>query len=63
MSTVFYKEAVEGVDAASWPEVSVPGILSYDKDRLVYIAIQFADDSLPLEELRSMAKSISLGDA
>ena len=63
LSTVFYKEAVEGVDAASWPEVSVPGILSYDKDRLVYIAIQFADDSLPLEELRSMAKSISLGDA
>lgn len=62
LSTVFYNEPVEGQDAAAWPEVSVPGILSYDKERLVYIAIQFSDDSLSLEQLRAMAKSVSIGD-
>lgn len=62
LATVFYKEPVEGQDAAAWPETSVPGILSYDKERLIYIAIQFSDDSLPLEDLRTMAKSVSIGE-
>lgn len=62
LATVFYKEPVEGQDAAALPETSVPGILSYDKERLVYIAIQFSDDSLPLEELRAVAKSVSIGE-
>lgn len=62
LATVFYKEPADGQDAATWPEVSVPGILSYDQQRLVYIAIQFTDDSLPLEELRSLAKSVSIQD-
>ena len=63
LATVYYKEEIQGQSAAAWPESTVPGILFYDKDRLIYLAIQFTDDSLSLEQLRPIAQSIKVTNA
>ena len=63
LATVYYKEEIQGQSAAAWPESTVPGILFYDKDRLIYLAIQFTDDSLSLEQLRPIAQSIQVTNA
>ena len=57
------QEEIQGQSAAAWPESTVPGILFYDKDRLIYLAIQFTDDSLSLEQLRPIAQSIQVTNA
>lgn len=43
------------------PQIEVPGILSYDKDMLVYVAIQFAEDAVITEQqLNEIAQSVAL---
>lgn len=63
LATVHTKEEVEGQSAAAWPEITVPGILSYDKDMLVYVVIQFEKDAVSEDELKAIAKSITLSPA
>ena len=47
-----------GKSAAEIPDIEVPGIVSYDDSRHVYIAIQFAENSASSEEIEEIAKSI-----
>ncbi len=60
LATVYKKQEVAGEAAASWPEIQTPGILSYDKDKLVYIAVEFAENAVSDEQLRAMADSIQI---
>lgn len=63
LATVYYSEEMQGQSAASWPQSTTPGILFYDKERLIYLAIQFSDSSLSLDQLHSMAQSVRMTDA
>lgn len=62
LATVYYKEEVQGQSAAQWPDRTVPGILFYDKERLVYLALQFTDVSLSTQQIRTIAQSIRISD-
>ena len=59
---LYYKEEVQGQSAAQWPDRTVPGILFYDKERLVYLALQFTDVSLSTQQIRTIAQSIRISD-
>lgn len=61
LATVRYKDPEQmnsGKSAAEIPDIEVPGIVSYDDSRHVYIAIQFAENSASSEEIEEIAKSI-----
>lgn len=45
-------------DSETGEERYVPGVLAYDKERLVYVAIQFEEGAVTEEELRELAESI-----
>lgn len=62
-ATVYIKKEVVGQSAAAWPTLEVPGILSYNKDLLVYIGIQFEEDTVTDEQLVSIAESIHISAA
>lgn len=63
LATVYYSEEMQGQSAASCPQSTTPGILFYDKERLIYLAIQFSDSSLSLDQLHAMAQSVRITDA
>lgn len=60
LAVVSYKTVPEGRSAVEIPYTEVPGILSYDKDRLVYISIQFAENAVTDEQVRTIAESIEI---
>ena len=63
-ATVNYKDP-EKIDEnpgamAEVPFIEVPGILAYDKNMLVYVGIQFAENAVTDEEVRQIAESLVL---
>ena len=45
---------------AAGPKDKRPGILAYDQDRLVYIAVELQNGHLSSEEVRELAESIRI---
>ena len=56
-----YIEQTDGMTAAAAsPTIVMPGILSYNKQLQVYVAVQFLSDTVTNEEQETIAKSIHL---
>lgn len=61
LATVRYKDPEQmnsGKSAAEIPDIEVPGIVSYDDSRHVYIAIQFAENSASSEEIEAKLQKV-----
>ena len=57
---VMHRIALPGQDNASAEVIYHPAILSYDRDLLAYIGIEFAEGTVTEEELTEIARSIHL---
>lgn len=55
-----YVVQADGMAAAASPTTVLPGILSYNKQLQVYVAVQFSSDTVTEEEREIIAKSIRL---
>ncbi len=62
LANVYYVERTDGMtSAAGSPSTVVPGILSYNKQLQVYVAVQFSSDTVVTDAEREMiAKSIRI---
>lgn len=62
LATVCYKDPqqmAEGKSAAEVPYIEEQGILSYDRERRVYVGFHFTE-TLAQDELEAIAKSIAI---
>ncbi len=59
LADVFVVDTSSGTSAAASPVMQVPGILSYDRQLQVYIAIQFSNE-VTEEQAQSIAQSVRL---
>jgi len=57
---IMTKTPEKGQSAAAADEVFLPGVLSYNIDMLVYVAIQLEEDAVTDEQLKTIAESINL---
>lgn len=57
---VRYRTAEEGESMAAGEDVFYPAILAYNKDLLVYVAIQFEENAVTGDELEAIAESITI---
>lgn len=61
LASVYYKlDPGDQSSAASWPETVVPGLLCYDLERQVYVGIQFQEDAVTEEQIRSIGESLRI---